>query len=141
MAYGDTDGCEKKLSGVVYGYRERPMASGASPYELMYGMKSRLVSPDGVRGKEENTDKRQLENVSTISIQTEVAIHSRAATDDRKVIWFRVGDIVLVAHGRALTTKWLAMKSKYYGPCTVAAARHPRYVLESESGRRARESI
>lgn len=34
---------------VVYGYRRRPLTTGASPFELMYGVPPRMVQDDGRR--------------------------------------------------------------------------------------------
>lgn len=82
-------------------------------------------------------DERQLENVSSIFMQAEVALHSSTVADDGKVVWFQVREIFF-AHAPSFTTKWPAMKSKYYGPCNIVAARHPQYVLEYDLGRRTR---
>ena len=51
--------------------------------------------------------------------------------------WLEVGDQVLVLKGAAtsMTMKWPIDKSKFYGPCRVVNAKHPRYILESSKGR------
>ena len=56
---------------------------------------------------------------------------------------FHVGDEVLVAKDAATNTsfKWPAFGSKFYGPCKVIAARHPRYTLRSLSGRISRNEV
>ena len=56
---------------------------------------------------------------------------------------FSVGDEVLVARGTALNTtvKWPAFESRFYGPCKITAAHHPRYVLLSPSRRFSREAV
>ena len=56
---------------------------------------------------------------------------------------YEIGDLVLVARGNALTitTKWPAFSSKYYGPCEVVTARHPRYSLRSQHGRYTRSNV
>lgn len=64
--------------------------------------------------------------------------------DSSRMNTFSAGDEVLVAHGNALncTAMWPKNnKSKHYGPCTVLAARHPYYKLQSPSGRRSRKDI
>lgn len=51
LAHGDTNGWEKKLSRAVYGYLRHTIASGISPYSLIYVIMPQLVSSDGFRVK------------------------------------------------------------------------------------------
>lgn len=58
------------------------------------------------------------------------------------VMEFQVGDLVFVACGELFRgTKWPAVTSKYYGPFVAEGAHHPRYVLQSSSGRRSRSAV
>lgn len=55
---------------------------------------------------------------------------------------FQVGDLVLIARGKALgTVKWPAFSSKFYRPCMVVNANHPRYRLTSAHNRYTRQDI
>jgi len=134
----------KKLSQAVYGYRRRAMDSGVSPFELMYGVPPRLVSTDPVVGHEVGEEGRRLESLAALSVRASRSVGARdQLKKPKKDKEFEIGQRVLVAHGRAFTTtsKWPVFTSKYYGPCTIVGAQHPRYVLKSSSGRFTRKSI
>ena len=52
------------LPGVLYGYRRRRMASGASPFEFMYGVKPRFLATEGaahIQESESSDDHRFAE--------------------------------------------------------------------------------
>lgn len=56
--------------------------------------------------------------------------------------FFKEGDKGPAACGTPLgSTKWPALESKYYVPCTVVEAKHPRYAFESSNVRMTRKPI
>ena len=75
----------------------------------------------------------------------------RAMRSDRKppkqeiggIRKFEVGEYMLVDKGTALsaTVKWPSFSPKYFGPCRIVTARHPRYCLVLEHGRHSRTEI
>ena len=83
----------------------------------------------------------------TLALATKRATHvemmERRRPNDVPVKTFQVGDFVLVARGRALgpNIKWPAFTSKFYGPCMVISAHHPRYSLVSGHNRHTRQDI
>lgn len=137
---------EKSLPKVFFGYRRRRLAGGVSSFELMYGVPPRI----------EPADKPPLIIPSTIAhrnmelMATDATRATRGSkqseslapniTESRE---FRVGEEVLVAKGVALNPaqKWPALSSKFYGPCRIVRAYHPRYHLVSTHGRNSRRAI
>lgn len=139
---------EQELNQVLYGYRRRRMADGYSPFELMYG-----VGPRSQPGPELDpipkggVHARELELLAALAYRaTRVARQKKKeerlpkAASSRR---FNVGDQVLVERGAALGAlqKWPLGISKFYGPCRVVKARHPRYTLISPGARYSRRDI
>ena len=131
---------------VLYGYRRRNLRSGFSPYQLLYGIVPRMEfehpGPEPV--KDSSTEHRCVE---ALALTTNRATHRKLAvenvSDGKPTPGFSVGDFVLVAKGKALgcNIKWPAFSSKFYGPCMVASADHPRYKLISANNRHSRQGI
>ena len=128
---------DSALWKVVYGYRQRRLSIGYSHFELLYVSSPRMVSSD-LSGTLPHTGEqgRAAELLALQAVRDTRAmtpLRARALPGPN----FSVADEVLVARGTALNTtvKWPAFKSKFYGPCQITAAYHPRHVLLSPSGR------
>ena len=136
---------DEALLKVLYGYRRRKMVVGLSPFELLYGVLPRM----------QPGDKEPLSGVSELRHREMELLHSRVmramritgrgatpSTDGGETS-FNVGDEVLVAKGAALGNmlKRPIALSKFYGPCRVVRARHPRYTLVSPHQRYSRRDI
>ena len=117
------------------------MAQGAAPFELMYGVPPRMdgteVGPFITSSTEEN---RRMEQMATTMLRAVRSDRKPPKQETRGIRKFEVGEYVLVANGTALsaTVKWPSFSSKYFGPCKIVRARHPRYHLVSEHGRYSR---
>ena len=136
---------DQALLKVLYGYRRRKMVVGLSPFELLYGVLPRM----------EPGDKEPLFGISEVRHREMELLHSRAMqamritgrgatplTDGRETS-FNVGEEVLVVKRAALGNmqKWPIALSKFYGPCRVVRARHPRYTLVSPHQRYSKRDI
>lgn len=137
-----------ELAGqVAYGYRRRPLGSGHSPFQLMYGILPRMTQDDGRKGELPGSSlaDRRAEILMVQGWRATRALRASggARGEERAARKFVVGDLVLVAHGEYLAKGVLkpAFKSAFYGPCQVVAAHHPRYELVSSTGRRTRKWI
>jgi len=138
---------DQALTHVLYGYRRRPLAGGASPFELLYGVTPRMGRDKVSPCLSHSVEDRRIEllavsagRVKRIVDQREIRKGPLRSKQTQK---FQVGDLVLVAHGKALNpaVKWPAFKSVYYGPCRVVRESHPRYSLVSSHGRTSRKDI
>lgn len=143
LSVGNSSKWEEELVKAIYGYRRRPLRIGVSPFELLYGIEPRFSPDDPAVGREVPVEGRCLENIASVSLRAVRADNHGTVLSGKKEERYGIGDLVLVAHGRALTkgTKWPAFKPKFYGPCRIVAGRHPRYLLVSEGGRFTREKI
>ena len=89
------------LPGVLYGYRRRRMASGASPFELMYGVKPRFLATEAaahIQESESTDDHRFAELLSS-------SVHRAKRAEPRVIkgtpsLPFYVGQEVLLAKGQ-----------------------------------------
>ena len=137
---------DKALIQVLYGYRRRALSNGVSPFELMYGVPPRM-DPRAEIGASLVVPSSDIHRrLELLAGSVPRAIRSGASEEKRVAVasshFFRQGEKVLVARGTAFGgTKWPANVSKFYGPCSILEARHPRYVLESRHGRISRKPI
>ena len=129
---------ESVLKQILYGYRRRRLSDCFSPFELMYGVKPPArpqTDPNQIRWGGVNA--RNLELLATLALRaTRIARQMDMKSKKRKVVpqrQFNVGNQVLVARGTSLggLKKWPLGESRYYGPCRVVRAKHPRYTLVS----------
>ena len=137
---------DKALIQILYGYCGRALSNDVSPFELMYGVPPRTdpraeIGPSLVVPSSDIYRRLEL-----LAGSVPRAIRSGASEEKRIAVasshFFRQGEEVLVARGTAFGgTKWPANVSKFYGPCRILEARHPRYVLESRHGRISRKPI
>ncbi len=130
---------------VLYGYRRRKGAQGQSPFELMFGIQPRIIGSEIISITDNtNDDTRKMELLANSNHRAEKALRLRDPKPKPiKIVKFKVGDKVLVAHGQATkkSVKWPAFKSKFYGPCKVLEENHPLYKLQSSSGKTSRRPI
>ena len=140
MVQGQGVSWENSVPKVLFGYRRRRLAGGVSPFELMYGFLPRI----------EPAYKPPMIIPSTIAhtnmelMATDATRASRASKQSKSLTpnitesrELSVGEEVLVAKGAALNPaqKWPALSSKFYGPCRIVKADHPRYYLVSTHAR------
>lgn len=128
----------------VFGYRRRPLAEGISPFQLLYGVSPRLMPTEKDGGNGIMTlSHRRMEILAALGPRAQRAQGGKTSAKRRLPgKEYAVGDLVLVAHGSALTNmKWPSFKSKFYGPCKVVSAKHPRYILRSSTGKHTRVAI
>lgn len=147
LANGSIDR-DEAVHKVVFGYCRRPLREAPSPFQLLYGVKPRILSTDvsrrfhAARGSGLTFWEVEIlvgcsERASRASTQNQAKSPKRVHVER-----FKVGDLVLVAHGLVFSsTKWPAVRPKLYGPCTVERAQHPRYYLRSSTGRRTRDML
>ena len=132
MAYRDAREWDKSLPKVLDRYRRRRLAEGCSPFELLYGHPPRLSSVDATPLL--LTSKlvhRQIELLASAHLLAKRHEHHTKATSRKLTETFQVVEKSLVCRGGALRTtmKWVPLTSKYYGPCNMKNADHPRYGL------------
>lgn len=133
---------------VAYGYCRHPSTNGKSSFQLLYGVKPRILRVNGEQAT--STDfsarihSRNIELLSACALRAgrvDAQIRSHAAPKETAET-FRAGDLVLVTHGSVFASaKWPAIQPKLYGPCTVIEASHPRYKLRSSAGRVTQQHI
>ena len=124
---------EAILNQVLYGYRIREMEGGLSPFELMYGIAPKnRKEPEPSSLTTGNISGRELELMAALGKRaTKIAKQRERAAARRRAppgLRFAAGDRVLVLNGKATSMfkKWLIDETKFYGPCRVFNARHPR---------------
>ena len=146
MVYRERHTWDEKLPHALYGYRRRHLDSGLSPFQLLYGVVPRMkYQPDSGDLAEGATEEQRSFELMALSAHRASRVVEK--NTPRRVLTepklFEVGDVVLVARGQspASTAKWPAFTTKYYGPCLVVHARHPRYTLKSPHGRYSRSDI
>lgn len=134
----------ERYEEAVSGYHHRPLVSGKSRFELLYGVRPLLTANGGKRGHwhegGREVELMALQGVRTSHVLTRSEGNGRTT---RPITEFEVGDQVLVGHGKALdpSTKWPEYKSRFYGPCVVKESKHPLYMLQSPWGRHSRVAI
>ena len=84
-----------------------------------------------------------MEQMATTTLRAVRSDRKPPKQETRGIRKFEVGEYVLVAKGTALsaTVKWPSFSSKYFGPCKIVRARHPRSHPVSEHGRYSRTEI
>lgn len=113
----------------------------------MFGVPPRLDPSDNASLLINATDEhRRYELLAAASLRAhrrDVQLSQTLSDAGSAVRKFSVRDWVLVGHGQAYTStvKWSALKSRYYGPCRVWKAEHPRYWLVSYGGRYKRRPV
>ena len=117
-----------------------------SPFELTYGFPPRMDPRAEIGASLVIPSSDIHRRLELLAGSVPRAIRSGASEEKRIAVasshFFRQGEKILVARGTAFgCTKWLANMSKFYGPCSILEARHPRYVLESRHGRISRKPI
>ena len=129
------------LSQVVAGYRRSRLADGSSPFELMYSVPPRIMPTDAAALITTSTDLNRA--VEIIALQSCRAARQPVTDDLFRVIsaTFSVGDEVMVLKAANRGLKWPAFLSRFYGPCRIINAHHPRYLLLSPSGRVSRDAV
>lgn len=129
----------------VFGYCRRPLQNGCSPFELLYGVKTKILPVDREVGRSvQDEGFREIELLGTLSIRGNRAVQNeRPSFKGKKAVErFQAGDVVQVAHGSAfVAVKWPPFRSKFYRPCVITNANHPRYELKSSTGLRSRTEI
>lgn len=146
MVLKNVQAWDEVLPSVLYGYRRRALSSGLSPYQLLYGVKPRMPFEMNVDNfvSQSSTTGRSAEILALQNARANAIYKKRSPqVDPTRVRTFSVGDKVLVARGQALSSsiKWPSFTSKYYGPCQIVSAHHPRYTLVSRHNRYTRQGI
>ena len=131
----DWDEC---LNDVLQGYRRRPYPDGASPFEMVFGIKSRgSHEPPRVEEVGENVSlMREFELAAVKALRATRLIPVSSPSEPT----FKVGDLVLVRRGKNTGGPKL-LKHDWSGPFRVRKEDHPRYILEQEDNRRSRKPI
>ena len=135
LAYRNAREWDKPLTKVLYGYRRSRLAEGCSPFELLYGHPPRLISVDATPLQPTSTfSHRQIELLASASLWAKRHDHHIKTLSSKPTETFQVGEKLLVCRGGALrtTVQWPPPTSKYYGPCIVKNAHHPRLELRSQ---------
>ena len=131
------------LSQVVAGYRRRRLADRSSPFELMYGVPPRIMPTDAAALITTPTDLNRA--VEIMALLSRRAARQPVTDGPSRVssATFSVGDEVMVLKGAAANggLKWPTFLSRFYGPCRIIGAHHPRYFLLSPSGRVSRDAV
>lgn len=150
MVIGEGIEWDEAVKKAVFGYKRHPFRGEISPMELLYGARAR-VAPRIPRIE----GAPRSEKASAIDLQFEImAVRNHQASRftgqgvrnvgfKLPVREFEVGELVLVAHGQAMssTVKWPTFKSAYYGPCRIIKCDHPRYTLVSPNCRHSRQAV
>lgn len=107
-------------------------------------MKSRLIPNENLSSSSNNTGERGVELLYAACSGTDCVIRKKKCLQtSNSIVKYSVGDIVLVAYGNATvtSTKRLAFRLRYYGPCRIVRAKHPEYVLRTRVGRYSRVAV
>lgn len=102
-----------------------------SPFELLYGVKTRLGTTDESMSERSSPLEDLFLEILSIKSSRFSHIHKMewhgGLVDEKKVTRFNVGDIVLVVHGSVVGSrvKGPKFKSIYYGTCRVNRENHP----------------
>lgn len=135
---------EEVLEKVVFGYHRCPLRGGSSPFQLLYGVKPRLLSSDYSCGEKPNSiQEREMELLAVLEPRAARTEHQRKyLTVRRGETGFQIGQLVLVAYRKILKgVKCPPFSPKLYGPCRVIEAKHLRYKLLSSTGMQTRKPI
>lgn len=132
----------QSIPQVLYGYRRRRLAGDLSPFQLMYGVVPRFSSLDPSPLLDDPAD-QHARTLELFAIQSARAgrdlPRGPSSSDD---VRYSVGDQVMVAKGRAFgAVKLPVWECKWFGPCVVETALHPRYTLRSSNGKITRRPI
>lgn len=101
------------------GYRRRPLTVSVSPFELLYRVKTRLVTTDDSLSGDSSTLEYRLLEMLLMKSSRFSRINKKewhcGLVDEKTLRRFNVGDVVLVAHGLVVGSlvKWPAFKSMY----------------------------
>lgn len=118
---------------VLFGYRSRPNREGVLPFELLYGVKPKILAADHGVESIRSTKDRDMELLSLCSLRPERA--NMIPRTENEVPVYQEEDKVLVGYGAVFSgQKWPAFQSKYYVHCAVVCA-HLHYKLISATGR------
>lgn len=130
---------------ILCGYRRRGRGTVPSPFQLMYGIRPRMIRTDTIALMQNGSaHHRVLELLGASGDRAMQVARTFVPREPKgKMKLFNVGDEVLVAHGAAFNKakKWPTFQSYYYGPCKIVQADHPRYGLVSRGGRVSRTVI
>ena len=144
-AFKNSTNWDQLLTQTIYGYRRRRLAEGFSPFELMYGVPPRMGQADQKPLLHASTTNNRSIELSAASAARATRINSQENISQKPIRTrqFSVGDQVLVAKGQALSSsvKWPPLTSRYYGPCEIVKAKHPRYHLTSRNKKISRTPI
>ena len=124
------------LDQVLYGYRRRSSTDGKSPFELLYGVKSRFSGENETSIPPSTDGARQLELGIALAARAERLV-PQMVTEEQK---FKIGDWVLSRRGNQPEGSKFEARM-WLGPYKVRAVQHPRYELENAPGRRSRKPV
>ena len=131
----DRDTC---LRSALYGYRRKPGADGASPFEVLFGVKPRIAI-DGVEAVPEESivaNARPLELALALIMRAERLI---PRIESQEAI-FEIGDLVLLRRGNQPRGSKFEARM-WLGPFEVVSVHHPRYTLKNAPGRKSRKPV
>lgn len=139
------DGWRAAVLKVVFGYCRRQTQEDPSQFQLLYGVKPRILM-QGYKTVAPVVDEslRQVEAFAVAAMRAmETDIQAMKARQNAGVdTLFHEKDLVVVVFGKYFTAaKWPALKPRAYGPAKIVEARHPRYQLVLSTENRTHKGI
>lgn len=122
----------RKAPKVLYGYRRLLLGTGASPFELMFGVIPRMDPLDPASLIQKLSEEHHRVEMLAILALRATKVDTQMQRLGRKVESVQIRDLntvywVSVAHRKALTStsKWPAFKPHFLGSCFIWKAAHP----------------
>ena len=124
------------LDQVLFGYSRRSSTDGKSPFEVLYGVKSRFSEENEASILPSTNEAREFELAIALAARAERVV-PRMVTEEQK---FKTGDWVLLRRGNQ--PKGSKFEARMWlEPYQVNTVQYPRYELENAPGRRSRKPV